>query len=271
MSIKLSLAALGMPKASYYRYAKEPELKKRRTQKDRIPLTPPERTRVIQAARDHPLTGYKQLTHLLVNEQIVGVRAHQTYALLKDEGLLGPKVCLGVPSLKRPAEPTLPNQVWHMDLMYLRLERRWFYLIDILDAYSRYVVHWRLNPTMEAQTVTMAVQEALERWGLEKAPAIVHDSGCQFLSKEWRDFASHRGIPSIRTRIAHPESNGRIERLHRTHRREALQETDDWSLERARQEISRWIHTYNDLRPHHALKGLPPVVYYLGEPDAAYA
>ncbi|HVT13999.1 MAG TPA: integrase core domain-containing protein, partial [Fimbriimonadaceae bacterium] len=46
---------------------------------------------------------------------------------------------------------------------------------------------------------------------------------------------------------------------------------DDWSLERARQEISRWIHTYNDLRPHHALKGLPPVVYYLGEPDAAYA
>jgi len=95
----------------------------------------------------------------------------------------------------------------------------------------------------------------------EKAPAIVHDSGSQFLSKEWRRFAEHHGMPSIRTRIAHPQSNGKVERIHRTHRTEALAGCQDWPSQKAREELSKWAVFYNEKRPHHALKGLPPVVY----------
>jgi transposase InsO family protein len=217
------------------------------------------------------MTGYKRLTYVLQNEFEAGVRAHQVHAVLQEERLLGMRAVFPPFSLKKPEAPNSPNQVWHIDLMYLRVQGRWYYLADILDAFSRYIVHWTLNATMQTHTVTLTVQEALDKWKPAKPPAIVHDSGCQFLSKDWRDFAEHHGMPSIRTRVAHPESNGLIERLHRTHRAEALADTESWTLEKAMQEMAKWVATYNNRRPHFALHGLPPVVYYLGEPDAAMA
>jgi transposase InsO family protein len=155
--------------------------------------------------------------------------------------------------------------------MYLRLRSRWWYLVDILDGYSRYLVHWTLNDSMVAETVSLTVLEALEKWAPNPKPAIVHDNGSQFVSQEWRTFASFHGLPSIRIRVAHPQSNGRIERLHRTHREEGLIGSDNWNAEQAAEELRRWSHQYNNLRPHGALHGLPPVVYYLGETDAALA
>jgi transposase InsO family protein len=227
---------------------------------------------VRETARLNPLVGYKRLTDLLQNEFAAGLRAHQVYTLLKEEGLLGPCAIRVTGSLRRPALPDAPNQTWHIDLMYLRVNWRWFYLVDIIDAYSRYLVHWTLNPTMESHSVTMTVQEALEKWNLVgNGPSMVHDSGCQFLSKEWKDLVSHHGMPSIRTRIHHPESNGLIERLHRTHRAEALQETEDLSYTQAQEKIAQWAASYNNARPHSALRGLQPVVYYLGDPEAAIA
>ncbi len=97
---------------------------------------------------------------------------------------------------------------------------RWYYLVDIIDGYSRFMVNWSLNLTMESETVTMTVQKALEKLENRKKgePRIVHDNGSQFTSHEWRNFVKGAGMTDIKTRIAHPESNGRVERLHRTHR-----------------------------------------------------
>jgi putative transposase len=272
LSTSASLKALAISKASYYRYRSSPVLNKRRGRKRQALPTPQERATVIQTALDHPLMGYKRLTFLVQNEEKAGLRAHQVRSILSQEGLLGPRAVPMAASLKKPPLPERPNELWHIDLMYLRVNRRWFYLVDIIDGYSRYVVHWTLNPTMETRTVSQTVQEALERWRLlKKAPAIVHDSGTQFVSKDWREFVSFHEILSIRTRIAHPESNGLIERLHRTHRAEALGSTEEWSLEQALQVMGDWVDVYNGLRPHHALRGLPPVVYYLGDPEAAFA
>lgn len=265
-----ALASLGVSRASFYRYLNEPVPKARSARWRKAEPGALERHLVCEAAKAHPLMGYKRLTWHLQNEFVVGVRAHETARILREANLMGPR--LSVPlELKRPAEPTYPNQVWHVDLMYVKVLGRWMYLVDVIDAYSRYLVHWTLNATMESPTVTLTVQEALERHRPERPPAIVHDSGSQFLSKEWRRFAEHHGIPSIRTRIAHPESNGRVERLHRTHRTEALVGCRDWTSQKAHEELSRWSRFYNEKRPHHALKGLPPVVYYLGDPEAALA
>lgn len=272
LTVSEALVALGVSRSSYYRYRLSPTLCKRRRVQNRVPPTPHERMTVRDVALLNPLTGYKRLSDLLQNEFLAGLRAHQVYTVLREEGLLGVRAPSIPGSLRRPKKPETPNEVWHIDLMYLRVNWRWFYLVDIIDGYSRYLVHWTLNPTMEAHAVTLTVQEALEKWDLiGKAPIVVHDNGCQFLSKDWRDLASHHGMPSIRTRINHPESNGLIERLHRTHRAEALQETEDWSYTKAQEELTRWAGVYNNTRPHSALRGLPPMVYYLGEPEAALA
>jgi putative transposase len=271
LPVRAVLKELGLSHASYYRYLKTPEPAKRKPRAKSPPLTPAERLAVKDIALAHPATGYKSLTWSLQNEAIVGVRPHQVLALLREEELIVRREAAAPCQNKRPAAPSFPNQVWHIDLMYLWLRTRWWYLVDILDGYSRFLVHWTLNDSLAAETVSLTVLEALEMWGPELKPGIIHDRGSQFVSKDWRLFVAHHGLPSIRIRLRHPQSNGRIERLHRTHREEGLVGSDGWTLSQAKTQLSRWADQYNNLRPHSALNGLPPVVYYLGEPDAALA
>ena len=175
--------------------------------------------------------------------------------------------------LRRPMPPDRPDQVWHIDLMYLYIRPRWYYLVDILDGYSRYLVHWKLNMTMQADLVMLAVQEALDTLRTRRPgePQLVHDHGSQFISREWRMFVTLAGAGDIRTRVAHPESNGRLERLHRTHREEGLigEELPDYAHGVAA--LTRWHDYYNHRRPHSALRYLRPVDYYRGDPDARLA
>lgn len=269
LTVRRSASLLGVSAASYYRYKRQPEPCPRRSRSRPCELLNWEKQVVAQAAIAHPLVGYKRLTYMLQNDLRIGIRAHQTYSILAEFNLIYRRIPAISKELRRPAEPWAPNQVWHMDIMYVKLLGRWYYLIDIIDGYSRYLVHWTLAPTLESQAVTMTVQEALEQFDLKYRPAIVHDSGSQFMSKEWRTLMDHHGLPNIRTRVAHPESNGRIERLHRTHREEALEGASGWTCERAVQKLSRWVDYYNRDRPHLSLKGLPPVVYHFGDPEAA--
>src|SRR5689334_9074553 len=134
-------------------------------------------------------------------------------------------------------------------------------LVDILDAYSRYLVHWTLNLTMLADTITQMVQEALDRTQSlrQTQPEVVHDNGKQFVSREWHQLVAGTAIKDIATRVAHPQSNGRLERLHRSHREEGLADADLSSYYAAQEALTRWDHFYNYERPHTALRYLCPV------------
>ena len=172
---------------------------------------------------------------------------------------------------RRPRAPDHPDEVCHIDLIYLYIPPRWYYLVDILDGYSRFLVHWSPNLGMRAETVTLTVQEALE--GLPERrdgePRLVHDHGSQFLSAEWRAFVARAGLTDVKTRVAHPESNGRLERLHRTHREEGLTEEDLSAYHKALEGMARWSHYYKTTsvltRPQ---KYLHPVGCYRGDPEA---
>ena len=126
---------------------------------------------------------------------------------------------------------------------------------------------------MKADTVTLTAQEALEKLSTRRCgePRLVHDHGSQFLSREWRAFVEAAGLLDIKTQVAHPQSNGRLERLHRTHREEGLTEDDLSDYYRALDALTRWSHYYNYERPHSALKYLCPVDYYRGDPAARLA
>jgi len=201
------------------------------------------------------------------------LRPYQVYELLRERDLLCRRRVAAPEPLKRPPPPDHADEVWHIDLMYLYIEPRWYYLVDILDGYSRFLVHWSLNLTMLAETVTLTVQEALERLPERRPgePKLVHDRGSQFLSKEWRAFVEAAEVTDIKTRVAHPQSNGRLERLHRTHREEGLNEEALSDYYRAVEAMTSWSHYYNQERPHSALKYLCPIDYYRGDPEARLA
>lgn len=223
------LAQLGLAPATYYRYqarARADALADRRSPPRRrgVPPTPEEIAAVCTFALSHPTMGYKRLAWLMVDRDVAYLRPYQVHAILAEAGLIRRPPLPGPGDLRRPVPPERPDQVWHIDLMYVFIRPRWYYLVDILDAYSRFLVHWSLNRTLAAETVTLAVQAALETLDGRRPgdPALVHDHGSQFLSAEWRAFVAGAELVDIKTRLAHPESNGRLERLHRTHREEGL-------------------------------------------------
>lgn len=277
-SIEDTVAQLGLPRATFYRWAERAQegcLEDRRVVPHQsVPVpTPGEVAAVRGYALAHPLIGYKRMCWQMVDADVAYLRPYQVYDILGAQGLIRRREMVIADPFHRPAAPDHPDQVWHIDLMYLYIRPRWYYLVDILDGYSRFLVHWSLNLTMTADTVTLTAQEAVERLGSRRAgePHIVHDNGSQFLSKDWRDFVSGTGITDIRTRIAHPQSNGRVERLHRTHRAEGLieEELDDYY--QALDAMTGWGRYYNYERPHSALQYLRPADYYRGDPAACLA
>ena len=152
--------------------------------------------------------------------------------------------------------------------MYLRIADSWYFLVTVLDAYSRYVVHWELLTTMMASDVRLVIQQALEQTGA--TPHLVTDNGSQFTAAEFKDLVRRFALEHIRIRTYHPESNGLVERFHRA-TRDALGDQALGNLARARSVIGEWVRHYNDERLHAGLGYLTPTEYYRGNPAARIA
>lgn len=271
--LSVILEQLGLAPATYYRWCERAaagQLADRVIVPQRrvVLPTPTEVAAVCDFALEHPAMGYKRLTWSMVDQDIAYLRPYQVYRTLIAHDLIVRRPLPLAEALHRPAPAQRPDEVWHIDLMYVYVRPRWYYLVDILDAYSRYLVHWSLNWTMAAATVTLTVQEAIETLTERRSqePKIVHDHGSQFVGHEWRTFVEGAGLGDIMTRVAHPESNGLVERLHRTHREEGLIGEDATSYTQALETMRAWGHYYNHARPHSALGYLYPADYYRGDP-----
>lgn len=274
-SARQILSAPGVAPTSFYRWRRQIErpTPAERAVRPTLPRpTPEEEVAVRTQALLHPRLGYKRLAWQMLDQDVVALRPYQVYTLLGQLNLIVRRPKEPDQALRRPEPPSRPDEVWHIDLMYVYLSDRWYYLIDIVDGYSRFLVHWSLNTTMLAETVTLTVQKALERLDPDpvEPPKLIHDHGSQFVSAEWRSLIQASGITDIKTRVAHPQSNGVVERLHRTHREEASLDADA-GYHAALEQFARWAQYYNHERPHSALRCLCPIDYYRGDPEARLA
>src|SRR5712691_11996355 len=160
------LADLGLPRATYYRWSGREltdDLADRivTPQREAIPPTPAEVATVRDFAVHQPLLGYKRLTYALMAEHKAFLREWMVRGVLSAAQLLGRRTPLAS-MMRRPPEPNHPDQRWHTDLMMWHFNGRWFYLVDVLDAYSRYLVQCELLLTAGDDAVILAVQRACE-------------------------------------------------------------------------------------------------------------
>jgi putative transposase len=269
-TLRRVLKHLGLSKGRYHEWVKRARADQLADRSTAAPsgsmILEEERQAVIRYALAHPKDGYRRLAWQMVDEDVAYVSPSSVYRILNDADLLYRwKRGRGVG--EPPPRPMRPHERWHTDIMYLRVEGTWYFLVTVLDAYSRYVVHWELLTSMRAADVRLVIQQALESTGAK--PQVVSDNGVQFTASEFKDLVKRFQLEHIRIRTYHPESNGTLERYHRS-TREALADEDLRNLSKARELIGRWVEHYNESRLHAGLGYLPPAEYYRGDPQARF-
>jgi putative transposase len=204
-----------------------------------------------------PLEGYRRLTFMMLDRDVVACSPSSVYRVLKAAGLLdrhAPK-----PSAKGKGfvQPLQPHEHWHVDISYLNIAGTFYYLCSLLDGCSRFTVHWEIRETMTEADVEQIVQRAREKFpGV--TPRIISDNGPQFIARDFKEFIRICGMTHVKTSPYYPQSNGKIERWHRILKEDCIRPGTPLSLEDARRIVAQFVEHYNTVRLHSALGYVTP-------------
>lgn len=163
------------------------------------------------------------------------------------------------PYLLRDVTPSAPNHVWGTDITYIRLRSGWMYLVVVLDWYSRYIVSWALDDTLELPFVLEAARRAL----LQATPHIWNtDQGSQFTSPQFTQLVENAGARLSMDGKGRALDNIFTERLWRTIKYDHVYLHDYATPREARQQLGQFLQVYNERRLHEALGYRPPAEVY---------
>ena len=170
---------------------------------------------------------------MMIDADVVAASPSSVYRVLKQAKLLNR--WNQKPSKKGQGfqQPEKPHEHWHIDVAYINICGTFYYLCSILDGYSRYLVHWEIRETMTEADVEIILQRARERFPQVK-PRIISDNGPQFVARDFKTFIRHCGMTHVRTSPYYPQSNGKIERWHKSLKGECIRPGTPLSLEDAR-------------------------------------
>ncbi len=216
-----------------------------------------EKKAIVDYHDQHPLEGYRRLTFMMLDDDIVAVSPSTTYRVLKAARRLDRKKNL--PSKKGTGfqQPEKPHKHWHVDISYLNLGGTFYFLISVLDGYSRYIVHWEIREKMEEQDVEVVVARALEKNPGVK-PRIISDNGPQFIARDFKTFVRLMGITHVRTSPYYPQSNGKLERFHGILKQECIRPSCPATVEEAKRRVHDFVEHYNNVRLNSAIGYITP-------------
>ena len=220
-------------------------------------VTPEEREAVIKYQGTHPDNGYRRLTYMMMDDDVVALSPSTVYRILKQEGKLWQPPLVSSRRGKGFAQPGRAHRDWHIDFSHVRVVGTFYHLCSIIDGYSRYIVAWGLMERMRDIDAQIVVQQAKEVFPHEN-PNIISDNGPHFVSREFKSFLTQCEFRQIRTSPYYPQSNGKKERWFGSLKRECLRPGVPLSFDDAEQLIGRYVETYNHARLHSAIGYVTP-------------
>ena len=216
-----------------------------------------EKQAIIEYYLLHPDEGYRRLTYMMLDTDVVAVSASSVYRVLKCTGLLAPASKSSSKKGKGFDQPGRPHQHWHVDVTYINICGSFYYLCALLDGYSRYLVHWEIREQMKEADVEIIIQRARERFpGVH--PRIISDNGPQFIAREFKVFIRFCGMTHVRTSPFYPQSNGKLERWNGSLKQECIRPKTPTSLEEAQRVVAEFVGHYNQVRLHSAIGYVAP-------------
>lgn len=223
-----------------------------------------EKKAIIDFAQDNLDEGYRRLTYRMIDLDVACCSPSSVYRVLKQAGLLNSWNQVKTTSKGSGfSQPTKPHQHWHTDIKYVNFRGTFLFLISVIDGYSRYIVHHELRANMQEHDVQLTLQRAREKYK-DEHPVVISDNGSQYISKDFAQFIRSSELTHIRTSVKYPQSNGKIERFHRTIQQECISKTSLISMEDAQQQFQKFIDFYNTKRLHSSLYYLTPEDFLCG-------
>jgi putative transposase len=272
-----ALVELGVPRSTYYRWRQvqrclglEPHSGDSRRPWNR--LTPEEDAKILVAARESPELSSRQLAAWITDNAGFAVSESTVYRILRREGLVKrPEVQL-VAGKEYHTKTTGRHQMWATDASYFRVVGwGYYYLVTVMDDYSRFILAWRLQRDMAADSLIEVLQEAVDVTGMDEVPVedrtkLLSDNGSGYVSRAFRDYLRLVGIRHILAAPFHPQTNGKLERYQQTVKREVNQVPYEFpgQLERA---IADFVDYYNFRRYHKALGNVTPADVLYGRSE----
>jgi len=232
-------------------------------------LEPWEKASILEFERQYPLEGYRRLAFMMLDADVVAVSPSSVYRVLKQAGLLGG--WNRKPSRKGTGfeHPLKAHTHWHVDVSYINVCGTFYYLCSVLDGYSRYIVHWEIRETMKEMEIELVIQRGRERFP-ETYPRIISDNGPQFIARDFKEFIRICGMTHVRTSPYYPQSNGKLERWHKSLKSECIRPGTPLSLEDARRLVAGYVEHYNTVRLHSAIGYVAPAAKLAGREPAIF-
>jgi len=270
-----ALVQLGLPKSTYYRWLRRQAEGRLQDKKggSSIPwnkLRSEEEATILTQARASPELSARQLALKLVDSRGWYVSESTVFRILKREGLIKPAEIVGFKAGKEYHRKTKrPNELWATDCAHLKVvDWGWYYLVTVMDDYSRFILAWELKSDMAAGSLIDVVQKAIDFTGMTDVPVedrtvLLSDNGSGYLSRQFGEYLRLVGVRHIVASPYHPQTNGKIERYHRSIKGELklLPYEMPSELEKA---IANFIEYYNYRRYHEGLGDITPYDVYMG-------
>jgi putative transposase len=279
LSVKQTLEELDVPRSTFYRWYRQYQedgpvgLRDQKPNPRQFWNRIPEQVKqqVVDLALQQPEKSSRQLAWHFVDKKSYFISESSVYRILKGFDLVQSPVFEMVSAKDKFEKPTKRvHELWQTDFTYFKvIDWGWYYLSTILDDYSRYIIAWKLAPTMGASDVEDTLELALEKSGLEKArvrhrPRLLSDNGPAYLSKELKRFLKRKDIEHIRGAPYHPMTQGKIERYHRS-LKNIVKLQHYYSPSQLTEAIEDFVENYNNQRYHESLDNMTPAVIYYGK------
>jgi len=216
-----------------------------------------ERQAILEYQALYPEVGYRRLSYMMIDADVVAVSPSSVFRVLKQADRLSRSPSGTSTKGTGFQQPQKAHEHWHVDFSYINIHGTFYYLCAVLDGASRYILAWDLKESMTSADVEITLQRALELFP-GHSPRVISDNGPQFIAKDFKEFIRISGMSHVRTSPYHPQSNGKLERWNGSIKSECIRPQVPLSLDEARRLIAQYVQVYNEQRLHSSLQYVTP-------------
>ena len=223
---------------------------------------------VVELALEHTQLSCRELACKLTDEQQIFISESSVYRILKQRGLISPPAHAFIQAADEYKNKTeFVHQMWQTDFTYFRIVGwGWYFLSTVIDDFSRYIVHWELCESMKVEDVKRTLDRAIIKAKLitKPRPRLLSDNGSCYVAKELKQYLKESyNMDQLHGRPFHPQTQGKIERYHRT-MKNVVKLHHYYMPEELEAALKDFVEYYNHQRYHESLQNLTPADVYYG-------